>query len=79
MPFRIKRQKEKKTELTKSIKEERVVKESIEKLATYVMSDIEKTRQGSYEAEKRVGLEMMALNALCNAERTLNSKCQCKD
>lgn len=55
------------------------MKESIEKLATYVMSDIEKTRKGSYEAEQRVGLEMMALNALCNAERTLNSKCQCKD
>ena len=59
------------------------MKESIEKLAQYVVSDIEKIRESVSENE-RIGTEIMALNALCNAENTLKSKCQqgtstCKD
>lgn len=50
------------------------MQESIQKLADYVMEDIEKARSGNYDAEKRVGLEVVALNALCNAERTLSKK-----
>lgn len=50
--------------------------ESIRKLADYLMEDVEKARSGDYDAEKRVGLEVVALNALCNAERTLKNKCQ---
>ena len=52
------------------------MQESIKKLADYVMEDTEKARSGDYDAEKRVGLEVVALNALCNAERTLKNKCQ---
>lgn len=52
------------------------MKESIKKLADYVMEDAEKARSGDHDAEKRVGLEVVALNALCNAERTLKNKCQ---
>lgn len=50
------------------------MQESIKKLVNYVMEDTEKARSGDYVAEKRVGLEVVALNALCNAERTLSKK-----
>lgn len=51
----------------------------IKKLAEYVSSDIEEIRNGYMEASERLGVEIMALNALCNAEKTLKNKCQCED
>lgn len=54
------------------------MKKSIEKLVQYVVSDIEKIREIVSENE-RIGTEIMALNALCNAEKTLKNKCQCED
>ncbi len=54
------------------------MRENIEKLAKYVVSDIEELRNNSPESE-RLGIEIMALNALCNAEKTLKNKCQCED
>ena len=59
------------------------MKESIEKLAQYVVSDIEKIRESVSENE-RIGTEIMALSAICNAEKILKNKCQqdtstCKD
>lgn len=50
--------------------------ESIKKLANYLFEDTEKAINGDCDAEKRVGFEVVALNALCNAERTLKNKCQ---
>lgn len=59
------------------------MKESIERLSQYVVSDIEKIR-GNFLAEERIEREIMALNSLCNAENALKNKCQqdtstCKD
>ena len=61
----------------KMMKKKAVVKmnESIEKLVQYVVSDIERIREYISESE-RIGIEIMALNALCNAKKTLKNKCQ---
>lgn len=53
------------------------MRENIEKLAKYVVSDIEELRNNSSKSE-RLGIEIMALNALCNAERALTEECQSK-
>lgn len=55
------------------------MKNEIGKLAEYLVSDIEKMRNSDMKASERVGAEVMALNALCNAENTLKNKCQCDD
>lgn len=55
------------------------MKKKIELLAGWVVEDIQKTRINDEEAKERIGAEVMALNALCNAENVLNGKCQCKD
>ena len=49
---------------------------TIMKLSEYVVSDIEKLRSSDMKAGERLGIEVMALNALCNAEKTLKNKCQ---
>lgn len=51
----------------------------IKKLAEYVSLDIEEMRNSDMKASERLGAEVMALNALCNAEKTLKNKCQCED
>lgn len=49
----------------------------INKIAEYISSDIEEIRK-NMEEKDRIGIEIMALNALCNAEKTLKNKCQYK-
>lgn len=49
----------------------------IKKIAEYVSSDIEAIRKSDVETKDRIGIEIMALNALCNAEKVLKNKCQC--
>lgn len=49
----------------------------IKKLAEYLVSDIEEMRSSDMKSSERLGAEVMALNALCNAEKTLENKCQC--
>ena len=44
-----------------------IVEESIRKLIEYVSSDIEEIRSGNVDAAGRIGAEIMALNAICNA------------
>lgn len=55
------------------------MKNEINKLAEYLVSDIEEMRNSDMKASERLGAEVMALNALCNAEKTLKNKCQCED
>lgn len=53
--------------------------DKIEKLAEYLVADIEEMRSGDTKSSERLGAEVMALNALCNAEKTLKNKCQRED
>lgn len=48
------------------------VKESVSFLALALFEDVAELRKNEADAEKRMPLEIMALNALCNAEKTLN-------
>lgn len=46
--------------------------EKIKTLSDQVYEDIQKLREsGNYDVEKRLGVEIMALNALCNATKTI--------
>lgn len=55
------------------------MKESIKKIASYVLEDVEKIRnENNGVSNNRIGVEVMVLNALCNAERALTEKCQSK-
>lgn len=45
--------------------------EKIKTLSNQVYEDIQNLRESSnYDVEKRLGVEIMALNALCNATKT---------
>lgn len=45
--------------------------EEINTLCDQVYEDIQNLREsGNYDVEKRLGIEIMALNALCNAAKT---------
>lgn len=43
------------------------MEETIRKIIEYVASDIEEIRSGNVDASGRIGAEIMALNAICNA------------
>lgn len=46
--------------------------EKINTLCDQVYEDIQSLREsGNYDVEKRLGIEIMALNALCNATKTI--------
>lgn len=46
--------------------------EKIKTLSDQVYEDIQNLREyGNYDVEKRLGVEIMALNALCNATKTI--------
>lgn len=47
------------------------MQENIKKLADYIMADIEAVRAENKSPDERLGIEIIALNALCGAERTL--------
>ena len=48
------------------------MQDKIKTLSDQVYEDIQSLREsGSYDAEKRLGVEIMALNALCNATKTI--------
>lgn len=53
-----------------------IMQENIKKLADYIMVDIEAVRDENKSPDDRLGIEIVALNALCGAERTLKDKCQ---
>ena len=49
--------------------------EKIKTLSDQVYEDIQSLREsGYYDVEKRLGVEIMALNALCNATKTIALK-----
>lgn len=52
------------------------MQENIKKLADYIMEDIEAVRAKNQNPDERLGIEIVALNALCGAERVLKEKCQ---
>ena len=48
-----------------------LMQDKIKKLCDQVYEDIQSLRESDkYEVEKRLGVEIMALNALCNAAKT---------
>ena len=49
-----------------------LMQDKIKTLSNQVYEDIQSLREsGSYDVEKRLGVEIMALNALCNATKTI--------
>ena len=52
-------------------KEGEEMQEHIKKLSNYIMEDIEAVRNREQKPDERLGIEVMTLNALCNADRTL--------
>lgn len=53
------------------------IKEKISKMATDIEKDIENLRESN--PEQLIGAEIMALNALCNAAKTLKKIGQVKN
>lgn len=49
------------------------MQEHIKKLSNYIMEDIEVARNWERKPYEILGIEIMALNALCNADRTLKA------
>lgn len=48
-----------------------LMQDKIKTLSDQVYEDIQNLREsGNYDVEKRLGIEIMALNALCNAAKT---------
>ncbi len=48
------------------------MQEKIKTLCDQVFEDIQNLRESSnYDVEKRLGVEIMALNSLCNATKTI--------
>lgn len=48
------------------------MQEKIKTLSNQVFEDIQSLREtDNYDVEKRLGVEIMALNALCNATKTI--------
>lgn len=52
------------------------MQENIKKLADYIMADIEAIRDENKSPDEILGIEIVALNALCGAEQILKDKCQ---
>ena len=51
------------------------MEEKIQELANQSFKDVQKLRSGSDEVvSQRAGIEIMALNAICNAYKTLREK-----
>lgn len=49
-----------------------LMQEKIKILCNQVYEDIQSLREsGNYDVEKRLGVEIMALNAMCNAVKTI--------
>ena len=49
-----------------------LMQEEIKILCNQVFEDIQSLREsGNYDVEKRLGVEIMALNSLCNAAKTI--------
>lgn len=49
-----------------------LMRDKIKTLSNQVYEDIQSLREsGNYDVEKRLGVEIMALNALCNATKTI--------
>lgn len=49
-----------------------LMQDKIKTLSDQVYEDIQSLREsGNYDVEKRLGVEIMALNALCNATKTI--------
>lgn len=52
-----------------------LMRDKIKTLSDQVYEDIQSLREsGYYDVEKRLGVEIMALNALCNATKTIALK-----
>lgn len=49
------------------------MRDYINKLAKYIMEDIEAVRKYEQKPNERLGIEVMALNALCNADSRLRA------
>ena len=49
------------------------MRDYINKLAKYIMKDIEAVRNREQKPDERLGIEVMALNALCNADSRLSA------
>lgn len=51
------------------------MQEKIKTLCNQVFEDIQSLREsGNYDVEKRLGVEIMALNAMCNAVKIISLK-----
>lgn len=51
------------------------MQDKIKTLSVQVYEDIQNLREsGNYDVEKRLGVEIMALNAMCNAVKTIARK-----
>ena len=50
------------------------MRDYINKLAKIIMCDIEAAAKNGAKPIERLGIEVMALNALCNAERVLKTE-----
>lgn len=49
-----------------------LMRDKIKTLSDQVYEDIQSLREsGNYDVEKRLGVEIMALNSLCNATKTI--------
>ena len=49
-----------------------LMQDKIKTLSDQIYEDIQSLREsGNYDVEKRLGVEIMALNALCNATHTI--------
>ena len=49
-----------------------LMRDKIKTLSDQVYEDIQSLREsGNYDVEKRLGVEIMALNSLCNASKTI--------
>lgn len=52
-----------------------LMRDKIKTLSDQVYEDIQSLREsGNYDVEKRLGIEIVALNALCNATKTIALK-----
>ena len=53
-----------------------LMQDKIKTLSDQVYEDIQNLREsGNYDVEKRLGVEIMALNALCNATNISELRC----
>jgi hypothetical protein len=55
------------------------MQEHIKKLSDYIMEDIAAVRNREQKPDERLGIEVMALYALCNADRALKVSANLND